>query len=85
MLSWLLMFVTSVVYTESPPTDGHFARHTLFAQSNLHPTPFTPSHVFVGIYWIVLFITQIGYVWHLFSRQEVLVASAASVGSHFIL
>jgi len=85
VLSWLLMFIVSVLYTEDAPQDGQWKRRTLFGQSNAHLTPFTPSHVFVGIYWIVLFIIQIGYVWHLFSRNTVLVTSAASVGSHFIL
>ena len=37
------------------------------------------------IYWIVLFILQIGYVGHLFSNNTVYVNAAASVGSHFIL
>ena len=34
---------------------------------------------------VVLFILQIGYVWHLFSSNAAYVTAAASVGSHFIL
>jgi hypothetical protein len=33
---------------------------------------------------IVLFILQIGYIWHLFSNNNDYVQAAASVGSHFI-
>jgi hypothetical protein len=33
----------------------------------------------------VLFILQIGYMWHLFSSNAAYVNAAASVGSHFIL
>jgi len=35
-------------------------------------------------YRIVLFILQIGYIWHLFSANTDYVQAAASVGSHFI-
>lgn len=34
---------------------------------------------------IVLFILQIGYIWHLFSSNAAYVTAASSVGSHFIL
>lgn len=34
---------------------------------------------------IVLFILQVGYVWHLFSSNTDYVSAAAGVGSHFIL
>jgi len=33
----------------------------------------------------VLFILQIGYVWHLFAANPTYVAAAANVGSHFIV
>ena len=48
-------------------------------------TPFTISPVFVAIYWVVLWVYQAVYVWHLFRSDEVVVNSAAAVGSHFIL
>jgi hypothetical protein len=85
ILSWLLLVITALFYTSRAPEDGHYLRRAIFAQSHAHPTPYTLSHVFVGIYWIVLFILQAGYVWHLFSKNEVYQVSAANVGSHFIL
>ncbi|KAH0608733.1 uncharacterized protein H6S33_001867 [Morchella sextelata] len=85
LLSFLLAFVTAIVYTHSPPLDGSYTNGTIFGISDLHVTPFTQSHVFVSIYWIVLYFLQIGYIWHLFSGNEAHVKAAASVGSHFIL
>lgn len=43
------------------------------------------SYIFVDIYWIVLWILQGVYIWHLFKSDEMAVNSAAAVGSHFIL
>lgn len=34
---------------------------------------------------LVLFLLQIGYVWHLFSNNNDYVEAAAGVGSHFVL
>lgn len=84
LLSWLLQFIAILYYTVHAPTDGKH-RHTIPGQSKHHMTPFTVSHIFVAIYWIVLWVLQIIYIWHLFSRREEWVKSAASVGSHFIL
>ncbi|KAI5777742.1 hypothetical protein EDC01DRAFT_697828 [Geopyxis carbonaria] len=85
VLSWLLQFIVTVYYLGHAPLDGKYAHHTIFGMSNHHVTPFTISHVFVSLYWIVLWIMQAVFVWHLFSRKDTLMASAASVGSHFIL
>ncbi|KAA8911421.1 hypothetical protein FN846DRAFT_441077 [Sphaerosporella brunnea] len=85
LLSFLLQFITSIYYTSNAPHDGAFPHYTIFGMSNHHVTPFTPSHVFVAIYWIALWFLQVGYIWHLFRSDETAVSSAASVGSHFIL
>jgi len=85
IISFLLAFVASIVYTFSAPHDGYFPHNTIFGQSDAHPTPFTISHVFVIIYWVVLYFTQIGFVAQLFREDDAAVTAAASVGSHFIL
>lgn len=91
ILTWLLSFIPTIYYTYHTPHDNatpghHYGhRHTTFGQSDVHPTPFTIDHVFVSIYWIVMFVGQVGYVWHLFSDNDVWVRAACSVGPHFIL
>ncbi|KAF8416959.1 hypothetical protein EV426DRAFT_391915 [Tirmania nivea] len=89
--TWLLSFIPTIYYTFHAPHDHitphrHYHHsHTIFGQSTAHPTPFTINYVFVYIYWIAMFIGQIGYVWHLFADNEVWVKAACSVGPHFIL
>ena len=87
--TWLLSIVPTLYYTYHAPHDeGHhhrYPRHSIFGQSHLHPTPFTINHIFVGIYWIVMIIGQLGYTWHLFIDNEIWVRAACSVGPHFIL
>jgi len=85
LLSFILAFTTSILYTYCEPTDGYYTHGTIWGISNLHVTPFTLNHIFVFIYWVVLYILQLVYIWHLFSSNEALVRAAASVGSHFIL
>ncbi|KAF2805830.1 DUF1774-domain-containing protein [Mytilinidion resinicola] len=83
-VSWLLLFITSVYYTFEHPHEGKYHRHTIWGQNRAHRTPFTMNSVIVSIYWIVLFILQIGYSWHLYASNTVYVNAAANVGSHFI-
>ncbi|KAF8432807.1 hypothetical protein BGX38DRAFT_243122 [Terfezia claveryi] len=91
IITWLLSFIPTIYYTYYTPHDNasphhhYHHRHTTFGQSHAHPTPFTINHVFVSIYWIAMFIGQVGYVWHLFASNEVWVEAACSVGPHFIL
>jgi len=84
IVSFLVNVVFTIMYTSGAPTDGHH-HHTIYGESGRHYNPFTPSYVFASIYWVVLFLAQIGYIWHLFSNNEAYVKSAAAVGSHFIL
>ncbi|KAL3427298.1 ATP synthase f0 [Phlyctema vagabunda] len=85
ILSWLLLVVTSFYYTFNVPKDDHKAwRHTIWGVNTHFPTPFALNSIITSIYWIVLFISQIGYVWQLFSANSDYVNAAAGVGSHFI-
>jgi len=85
-LSWLLVLVTTFYYTfHTPDDDVKTWRHTIWGVNRLYPTPFAQNAAITSIYWIVLFILQIGYVWHLFSSNADYVNAAAGVGSHFIV
>ncbi|CCF33582.1 ATP synthase F0 [Colletotrichum higginsianum] len=84
ILSWLLSLVVTLYYTFNEPRDGFTIRRRIWDQNYLYPTAFTLNSVIVDIYWIVLFILQVGYVAHLFSSNSDYVNAAASVGSHFI-
>ncbi|KAL0944431.1 uncharacterized protein CTRU02_202318 [Colletotrichum truncatum] len=84
ILSWILSLVVTLYYTVYEPHDGFTIRRRIWDQNWLYPTAFTLNSVIVDIYWIVLFILQIGYVGHLFSSNADYVNAAASVGSHFI-
>lgn len=84
-LSWLLLVVTSFWYTFNKPTEGTHHRDTIFGQNSRRHTPFALNSVIVSIYWIVLFIGQLGYSWHLYSGNDAYVAAAAGVGSHFVV
>jgi len=77
LLSFILQFITTLYYFS-----GNFGHHKHLYP---HATPFSLSHPFVAIYWVVLWILQIVYVWHLFRSDETAVNSAAAVGSHFVL
>ncbi|KAK8159689.1 hypothetical protein IWX90DRAFT_308002 [Phyllosticta citrichinensis] len=83
-VSYLLLLITALYYTFERPHEGKHARRTIWGQNDAHPSPFALNSVIVSIYWIVLFILQIGYQWHLYSNNAVYVAAAANVGSHFI-
>ncbi|TQN72223.1 hypothetical protein CSHISOI_03264, partial [Colletotrichum shisoi] len=84
ILSWLLSLVVTFYYTFNEPRDGFTIRRRIWDQNYLYPTAFTLNSAIVDIYWIVLFILQVGYVAHLFSSNSDYVNAAASVGSHFI-
>jgi len=83
--SWLLLVISAVYYSVRAPNEGHHARRTIWGQNWEYHTAFALNSVIASIYWIVLFILQIGYVWHLFSANVDYVNAAASVGSHFIV
>ncbi|KFY31841.1 hypothetical protein V493_00744 [Pseudogymnoascus sp. VKM F-4281 (FW-2241)] len=84
ILTWLLAVVSSVYYTFHSPSDDITKQRTIWGQNKHHHTAFALNSCIASIYWIVLFVLQGGYVWHLFSPNADHVQAAASVGSHFI-
>ncbi|KAF3941398.1 hypothetical protein ABW19_dt0206267 [Dactylella cylindrospora] len=73
------------MYTSAAPGPSkHHINHSIFDLQHRDFTAFSPSYIFVSIYWVTLFILQIGYIWHLFSDNATFVKEAAAVGSHFI-
>lgn len=85
IVTWLLSVIVSVYYVVNEPKDGFTIRRRFWDQNNLYPTAFTMSPVLGDIYWVFLFILQLGYITHLFSRKQEVVNWAASVGGHFIV
>jgi hypothetical protein len=43
------------------------------------------NSVIADVFWVSLFVLQLGYITHLFSKNTEHVHAAASVGSHFIV
>jgi len=83
--TWLLLVVTTFYYSFHVPHDDKLPAGSIWGQNRTHYTPFALNQVIVSIYWIVLFLTQVGYVWSLFSSNETYRNAAAGVGSHFII
>ncbi|KAK2623512.1 hypothetical protein QTJ16_007066 [Diplocarpon rosae] len=83
--SWLLVVVTSINYTFAQPSDDvKYWRNTIWGQNKAFPTPFALNALMGSLYWLALFLSQIAYMWHLFSKKSDHVQAAAGVGSHFI-
>ncbi|TVY42393.1 hypothetical protein LOCC1_G005373 [Lachnellula occidentalis] len=85
VISWLLSAIVSIYYTFGKPRDGKHHRDTIWGHNSLNPTPFALNPLIASLYWLALFMFQIGYLGHLFSPNDTYVQAAASVGSHFIL
>lgn len=86
VISWLVLVVASFYYTfHAPQDDKKHWRNTIWGQNSAHGTPFAMNAFIASLYWLFLFILQIGYVLHLFSDEPEHVNAAASVGSHFIV
>ncbi|KAL2176792.1 uncharacterized protein P884DRAFT_330089 [Thermothelomyces heterothallicus CBS 202.75] len=85
LITWLLSVVVTVYYTLEPPQDGKYHRGTIWHQNHRHPSGFSLNPVITSIYWIVLFLLQLGYISQLFSSKTESVNAACSVGSHFIV
>jgi hypothetical protein len=80
-VTWLVLVITAFYYSFH---DDHYPHRTIWDQNSFYWTAFSLNSVIASIYWLVLFILQIGYIWHLFSSNVDYVNAAASVGSHFI-
>lgn len=85
LVTWLLAVISTIYYDLEAPRDGIYAHHTIWDQNRLHHSGFTLNPVIVSIYWLVLFLLQLGYAGHLFSSDTTKVNAACTVGSHFIL
>jgi len=84
ILTWILNVIVTIYYTYGKkPHEGHH-RRKVWGQNHHYRTPFSLDPVIASLYWLALFIFQIGYLWHLFSRVTAKVQAAAGVGSHFI-
>ncbi|ORY65037.1 uncharacterized protein BCR38DRAFT_431695 [Pseudomassariella vexata] len=85
ILTWLLSVIISFYYSVNRPSDGHWIKNTIWGQNDLYLTAFRLNKIIASIYWIVLFVLQVGYVAHLFSGNVERLNAACAVGSHFIL
>jgi hypothetical protein len=87
IISWLMAVVASVYYStwQTRSHDGTLIRQGIWDLNRLYPSAFTLNATIVEIFWVVIFLSQIGYVGALFSNNAETKHSAANVGSHFIL
>jgi len=85
ILTWLLSVLASVYYTFGLPRDDkkHW-RNTIWGHNAAYLTGFALNALIASLYWLAVFLLQIAYLWHLFSKNSEHVQAAASVGSHFI-
>ncbi|KAL2832433.1 hypothetical protein BDW59DRAFT_139238 [Aspergillus cavernicola] len=83
-LSWALVVVIGIFYSIHRPHDISNG-HTIWDQFQRRFTAFSVNTVAVGIYWILLLLSQLNYFFHLFSKDDAIVSLAANVASHFIL
>lgn len=84
IITWLLSVIVTIYYTFDRPHDGHTVRRKIWSQNYAYYTGFTLNSIITSIYWIVLWILQLGYIAHLFSSNLEHVNAASAVGSHFI-
>jgi len=83
-LTWALVVIIGIYYSIHSPDDVKKSKK-IWKQADKHKTPFSQNTTVTGIYWILLLLSQLSYVWHLFSKDAAIVASAANVATHFIL
>ncbi|KAL2266995.1 hypothetical protein VTJ83DRAFT_4272 [Remersonia thermophila] len=86
VVSWALAVAFTVHYTfEAPPGHGKHHGRTIWDQNGAHPSGFTLNSIITSVYWISLFVLQLGYVARLFSPNAETAHEACSVGSHFVV
>jgi len=83
-LSWLAVVVIGVYYSIHKPTDVHKGR-TVWEQAKRNRTPFSQDTAVTGVYWVALLLSQLGYIYQLFSSNTEQVTAAANVAGHYIL
>jgi len=86
VLTWLLSFISSVYYTfERGDWNGYYHPRSIWDVNYLNYSGFTQNYMITSLYWLAIFILQLGYIGHLFSSSVETVNAACSVGSHFIV
>ncbi|KAL1836480.1 hypothetical protein VTJ49DRAFT_5082 [Mycothermus thermophilus] len=86
VVSWALAVAVTVYHTFEAPHGHHkHPGRTIWDQNRAHPSGFTLNSIIASVYWISLFVLQLGYVARLFSPNPEAVYAACCVGSHFIL
>ncbi|KAJ5631603.1 uncharacterized protein N7484_011703 [Penicillium longicatenatum] len=83
-LTWALVVIVGIYYSIHSPDDTKGSKK-IWKQVKKHDTPFTQNKTVTEIYWVLLLLSQLSYVWHLFHNEAAIVASAANVATHFIL
>ncbi|KAL4787575.1 hypothetical protein BJX76DRAFT_354060 [Aspergillus varians] len=83
-LSWALVVVIGIFYSIHKPSDVSNG-WPIWSQLERRFTAFSVNVVVVAIYWVLLLLSQIGYLVQLYSKEEAFVNSAANAASHFIL
>jgi len=78
VVSWLLVVLTSFYYSFRRPHEHahHRHAHTIWGQNRAHHTPFALNTVIGSIYWIVTYLLQIPYLYHLYRPAEYVVPAA---------
>ena len=84
VLTWLLSVIASVYFSFDNKYTGHHHRRTIWDHNYLNYSGFTQNYIISSLYWLFIFVLQVGYVGHLFSSNVETVNAACSVGSHFI-
>jgi hypothetical protein len=91
ILTWLLSVAVTVYYVFFQPETivvdpkHHHEPQPIWYQNRTWQTGFTLNKIITSLYWLGLFLFQIGYIGHLFSSNADHVNSACAVGSHFIV
>ncbi|KMP06888.1 hypothetical protein DIZ76_014111 [Coccidioides immitis] len=83
-LSWLLVVVFGIYYSVRGPDDVP-SGSTIGNQAEINPTPFSQTKTITIIYWVILLVSQLGYMGQLWSSNPERLTAAANVAPHFIL
>lgn len=83
--TWLVSLLITLYYTFDDVHDGHHIRRRIWDINDVYLTGFRLDHLITSMYWLVLFILQLGYIAALFTNNLDRKNAACAVGSHFIL
>ncbi|WEW59361.1 hypothetical protein PRK78_004831 [Emydomyces testavorans] len=83
-LSWLLVVVFGIYYSMHRPDDVHKGS-TIGKQADINPTPFSQTKTITIIYWVILLVSQLGYMSQLWSSAAENLTAAANVAPYYVL